>query len=156
MALHTKCIRTVPNCCCVCAKSCKSSGEGGGSLTNGEWLKGFGSRRRKTPPKLIISASSPYCVLRQRFSSMPFPNGCVPTWQRTPTSSVQKGDISGMSGCLKHTSVVTQLIWEARENKGNLSVLWLDLVNAFGSIPHNKLVQLTLSKHHVPTTQHNH
>ena len=61
-----------------------------------------------------------------------------------------------MSGCLKHTSVVTQLIWEARENKGNLSVLWLDLVNAFGFIPHNKLVQLTLSKHHVPTTQHNH
>ena len=55
-----------------------------------------------------------------------------------------------MSGCLEHTGVVTQLIREARENKGNLSVLWLDLVNAFGSIPH-KLVQLTLEKHHVPS-----
>ncbi|KAJ3585391.1 hypothetical protein NHX12_014110, partial [Muraenolepis orangiensis] len=65
-------------------------------------------------------------------------------------TSVQKGGISGMPGCLEHTGVVTQLIREARENKGNLSVLWLDLENAFGSIPH-KLVQFTLTKHHVPS-----
>lgn len=54
-------------------------------------------------------------------------------------TSVQKSGISGMLGCV-----------EARENKGNLSVLWLDLANAFGSIPH-KLVHLTLMKHHVPS-----
>ncbi|KAJ3585711.1 hypothetical protein NHX12_014430 [Muraenolepis orangiensis] len=65
-------------------------------------------------------------------------------------TSVQKGCISGMPGCLEHTGVVTQLIREARENKGNLSVLWLDLENAFCSIPH-KLVQFTLTKHHVPS-----
>ncbi|XP_063054019.1 uncharacterized protein LOC134448252 [Engraulis encrasicolus] len=65
-------------------------------------------------------------------------------------TSVQKGGISGMPGCVEHTGVVTQLIREARENKGNLSVLWLDLANAFGSIPH-QLVQLTLVKHHVPS-----
>ncbi|KAJ3592260.1 hypothetical protein NHX12_007388 [Muraenolepis orangiensis] len=65
-------------------------------------------------------------------------------------TSVQKGGISGMPGCLEHTGVVTQLIREARENKGNLSVLWLDLENAFGSISH-KLVQFTLTKHHVPS-----
>ncbi|KAK0141325.1 hypothetical protein N1851_021654 [Merluccius polli] len=39
-----------------------------------------------------------------------------------------------MPGCLEHTGVVTQLIREARENKGNLS-----------------LVQLTLTKHHIPS-----
>ncbi|KAJ3582934.1 hypothetical protein NHX12_000088, partial [Muraenolepis orangiensis] len=43
-----------------------------------------------------------------------------------------------------------RLIREARENKGNLSVLWLDLENAFRPIPH-KLVQFTLTKHHVPS-----
>lgn len=58
-------------------------------------------------------------------------------------TSVQKGSISGLPGCVEHTGVVSQLIREARENKGNLSVLWLDLANAFGSIPH-KLVHLTL------------
>ncbi|KAK7915664.1 hypothetical protein WMY93_011425 [Mugilogobius chulae] len=61
----------------------------------------------------------------------------------------KKGGVPGVSGCLEHTGVVTQLIREARENKGNLSVLWLDLENAYGSIPH-KLVELTLTKHHVP------
>lgn len=65
-------------------------------------------------------------------------------------TSVQKGGISGLLGCVEHTGVVSQLIREARENKGNLSVLWLDLANAFGSIPH-KLVHLTLMKHHVPS-----
>ena len=53
-------------------------------------------------------------------------------------------------GGLEHTGVLTLLILEARETKGNLSVLWLDQANAFGSIPH-KLFQLTLKKHHVPS-----
>lgn len=66
-------------------------------------------------------------------------NAYIDTW-------VQRGGLSGMSGCVEHTSVVTQLIQEARKNKGNLSVLWQDLENAFGYIPH-KLVQLTLHQH---------
>ena len=65
-------------------------------------------------------------------------------------TSVQKGGVSGIPGCLEHNRVVTQLIREARETKGNLPVLWLDLENAFGSIP-QKLVHLTLTKHHVPS-----
>ena len=57
--------------------------------------------------------------------------------------SVQKDN----RGCLEHTSVLTQLIKEARDNKGELSVVWLDLINA--SIPH-KLVAETLNRYHVP------
>ncbi|XP_028292553.1 uncharacterized protein LOC114455485 [Gouania willdenowi] len=64
-------------------------------------------------------------------------------------TSVQKGGIPKVSGCLEHTGVVTQLIREARENKGDLAVLWLDLANAYGSIPH-KLVEEALNRHHVP------
>ncbi len=45
--------------------------------------------------------------------------------------------------------VVTQLFREARENKGNLVVLWLDLANDYGSMPH-KMVLETLERHHVP------
>lgn len=48
-------------------------------------------------------------------------------------SSVQKGGIPGVPGCLEHSGVVTQLIREAREGKGDLAVLWLDLANASGS-----------------------
>ncbi|XP_067280778.1 uncharacterized protein [Pseudorasbora parva] len=64
-------------------------------------------------------------------------------------TSVQKGGIPKVPGCLEHTGVVTQLIREARENKGDLVVLWLDLTNAYGSIPH-KLVEEALGRHHIP------
>lgn len=64
-------------------------------------------------------------------------------------TSVQKGGIPGVPGCLEHTGVVLQLLREARENKGNLVVLWLDLANAYGSIPH-RLLEKALQKHHVP------
>lgn len=53
-----------------------------------------------------------------------------------------------MPGCLESTGMVTQLI-KACENKVDLTVLWLDLTNAYYSIPH-KLVQFTMSKYIVP------
>ncbi|XP_029359637.1 uncharacterized protein LOC115044643 [Echeneis naucrates] len=55
----------------------------------------------------------------------------------------------GVPGCLEHTGVVTKLIRETREGRGDLAVLWLDLNNAYGLIPH-KLVEVALEKHHVP------
>ncbi|XP_063056078.1 uncharacterized protein LOC134450153 [Engraulis encrasicolus] len=92
---------------------------------------------------LCIESKIFFSTISKRLSSYLARNSYIDT-------SVQKGGISGMPGCVEHTGVVTQLIREARENRGNLSVLWLDLANAFGSIPH-KLVQLTLVKHHVPS-----
>lgn len=68
----------------------------------------------------------------------------------TNTIPAEKGGIAGMSGCLEHTRVVTQLIREARINKGNLTVLWLNLATAYSSLPH-KLVQHPLLKHHLPS-----
>ena len=64
-------------------------------------------------------------------------------------TSVQKGGIPGFPGCLENTDVVTQILREAREGKGDLTVLWLDLANAYGFIPH-KLVEEALKRHHVP------
>ncbi len=63
--------------------------------------------------------------------------------------SVQKGGMPGVPGCLEHTGMVTQLIREAREGRGDLAVLWLDLTNAYALIPH-MLVEVALEKHHVP------
>lgn len=50
-------------------------------------------------------------------------------------TSVQKGGVPGIPGCTEHTRVVNQLIREARENKGNVVVPWLDLANVYRSIP---------------------
>lgn len=44
--------------------------------------------------------------------------------------------------------MVTQLIGETRENKGDLFILWLNLTNACGAIPH-KLVVFVLHHHRV-------
>ena len=60
-----------------------------------------------------------------------------------------EGGVPGIPGCMEHTGVISQLIKEAKMYKGNLAVLWLNLKNAYGSIPH-KLVELTLKRYHVP------
>jgi hypothetical protein len=56
-------------------------------------------------------------------------------------TSVQKGGIPGVAGCMEHTCVLSEIIREAREGKKELVVIWLDLANAYGSVPH-KLVEL--------------
>jgi hypothetical protein len=63
--------------------------------------------------------------------------------------SVQKGGVPGISGCLEHTSIISQLLREAKEEKGDVAIIWLDLANAYGSVPH-MLVEDTLGRYHVP------
>ena len=40
--------------------------------------------------------------------------------------AVQKGGVPGVSGCIEHTSVLSQIIREAKDSKGELAVVWLD------------------------------
>ncbi|XP_052237947.1 uncharacterized protein LOC127849270 [Dreissena polymorpha] len=44
---------------------------------------------------------------------------------------------------------ISQLIREAKVNKSDLTVVWLDLANAYGSIPH-KLIESALQYYHIP------
>lgn len=84
-----------------------------------------------------------FSIVSRRLTKFLLKNNCI-------DPSVQKGGIPGAPGCLEHIGVVTQLIREAHESRGDLAVLWLDLTNAYGSIPH-KLVELALHRHHVPS-----
>lgn len=59
------------------------------------------------------------------------------------------GRVPGFSGCLEHTSVITQLISKARINHGDLTADWLDLANAYGSVLH-ALFTKALPHYHVP------
>ena len=68
---------------------------------------------------------------------------------RYVNTSVQKGGIPGFSGCLEHTGILNQLIREAKESKGNLMVVWLDLANAYGLIPHG-LIITAMEHYHIP------
>ncbi|KAK3509681.1 hypothetical protein QTP70_008422 [Hemibagrus guttatus] len=64
-------------------------------------------------------------------------------------TSVQKGGVPGVAGCLEHTSIITKIIKDLKKNHGDLAVLWLDLTNAYGTMPH-RLVDLTMKTYHVP------
>ncbi|XP_078322870.1 uncharacterized protein LOC144622162 [Crassostrea virginica] len=64
-------------------------------------------------------------------------------------TSSQKGAIPGFSGCLEHTSILSQLIREMKADNEDLTVVWLDLANAYGSIPH-KLIETALDHYYIP------
>ncbi|XP_052261255.1 uncharacterized protein LOC127865289 [Dreissena polymorpha] len=83
-----------------------------------------------------------FAVLAKRLTTFLKDNNYVDT-------SIQKGGVLGFSVCVEHTSVLSLLIREARANHDDLTVVWLDLDNAYGSIPH-KLIEKSLEQYHVP------
>ncbi|RXN17451.1 hypothetical protein ROHU_008023 [Labeo rohita] len=52
---------------------------------------------------------------------------------------VQKAGIPGFSGCLEHLNMIWNQIQSAKKDGRDLHVVFLDLANAFGSVPHNLL-----------------
>ena len=63
--------------------------------------------------------------------------------------SIQKAGIPGVSGCLENSALLTQMIAEAKKKKKNLVLTWLDIANAYGTMPH-QLVLRALEEAHVP------
>ncbi|GFR94752.1 reverse transcriptase [Elysia marginata] len=63
-------------------------------------------------------------------------------------TSFQKGGIPGVSGFLEHATMIWDAIQRAKSEKLNLDVVWLDLANAYGSVPHG-MIQLALRMYHV-------
>ena len=83
-----------------------------------------------------------FSVMASRLTRYLVENGYVDT-------KVQKGGIPGVPGCLEHATMIWEAIQRAKTNKLNLDVIWLDLANAYGSVPH-QMIQLALRMYHVP------
>ena len=62
--------------------------------------------------------------------------------------SVQKAGVPGFTGCLKDATMIWSAIQEARKE---LYIVWLDLANAYGSVPNN-LIQKTMGFFHESKT----
>ncbi|XP_046651115.1 uncharacterized protein LOC124342196 [Daphnia pulicaria] len=54
----------------------------------------------------------------------------------------QKGFLPGVHGIQEHTMLLESAIEQAKLKKSRLTICWLDLANAFGSLPHDFLHQL--------------
>ena len=63
-------------------------------------------------------------------------------------NSIQKGCMEKIPGCWEHLSMVWHALKEATAQKSNLAVIWLDIANAYGSIPH-KLIVFALQRYGV-------
>ena len=66
-------------------------------------------------------------------------------------SRIQKGFLHDISGCLEHIEVLNSVMREAKLKKITLHVTWLDLRDAFGSIPAS-LTIASLVRYKVPTS----
>ena len=63
--------------------------------------------------------------------------------------TVQKGSIRGTPGCWEHTAMMWSALKECKLSNKSLAVLWLDLANAYGSVPH-QLIVFALRRYRVP------
>jgi hypothetical protein len=62
---------------------------------------------------------------------------------------VQKGFLAGIPGCLEHSFGLFEALKEAKSEKRQIVISWLDLANAYGSVRHN-LIQFALAWFHIP------
>jgi hypothetical protein len=62
----------------------------------------------------------------------------------------QKGFLPNVAGCIEHSATLAEAIRDARRNKKNIVINWLDLANAFGSVKHS-LITFALGWYHVPS-----
>ena len=81
-------------------------------------------------------------VIAQRMTAYLTANKMIDT-------SVQKAGIPGFPGCLEHVSMIWSSIMKAKQEKKDLHVVWLDLANAYGSVPHS-LIAKALDFFHIP------
>ena len=63
--------------------------------------------------------------------------------------SIQKGFISDMAGCVEHTTMLSELLKNAKTTNRQITVCWTDLENAFGSLSHD-LIQFALGWYNFP------
>ncbi|VDH91227.1 Hypothetical predicted protein [Mytilus galloprovincialis] len=61
-------------------------------------------------------------------------------------TSVQKGGVPGFSGCIEHTSIVSQLIQEAKVNKKDLTVDATSLL--YRGNRHGETIKYSLEKNY--------
>ena len=96
----------------------------------------------RTISLLNVEGKLYFALQADRLVTYTLANGYIDT-------SIQKGGVPAVSGCMEHTAILSQLIREAKAEKKDLVVVWLDIANAYGSIPHS-LIQLALRRAHIP------
>ena len=83
-----------------------------------------------------------HLLLNQRFTSFLVKNNLV-------DPAMQKAFLPGINGCIEHNIAMEEVIKNARKSKKTAHITFFDLEDAFGSVPHN-LIMETLKRNHIP------
>ena len=81
------------------------------------------------PISLLNEGTVFFPVIASRLTEYVFSNKYVDT-------SIQKGGVPVVPGCIEHSSMIWEAIQRAERRRLSLYVVWLDLANAYGSVPH--------------------
>ena len=81
-------------------------------------------------------------VLAKRLTQFAVDNGYVDL-------SVQKGGVPEVKGCVEHFGAMWEVIKDAKLKRKDLAVVWLDLANAYGAVPH-VLIAKALRFYNIP------
>ena len=81
-------------------------------------------------------------ILKQRVLDYAVHNAYLDT-------SIQKAFVDGIPGCLENHLKLSEMIKEAKYQQRNLTLCWIDLVNAYGSVQH-RFIYLALEHYHLP------
>lgn len=84
-----------------------------------------------------------FSVLARRMTSYLLENGYIDT-------NCQKAGVPGFPGCVEHSTMIWDQIQKAKREKTDLHVVWLDLANAYGSVPH-QLINYAMEFFHTPS-----
>ena len=83
-----------------------------------------------------------FSLVSQRFVSHIIKNN------KFVNASIQKGCMEKIPGCWEHMSMVWDSLKSAKHDKTSLSAIWLDVANAYGSVPH-RLIYFALKRYGV-------
>ena len=106
---------------------------------NGVWLMVFAYQEKYIQKVSKFSPNIPPCRMKNFLMSNHYLN-----------TSVQKGGILGFPGCLEHSQMIWNSVLSVKRDKRELHVIWLDLDNAYGIVPHH-LIWMALDVFNFPS-----
>lgn len=65
-------------------------------------------------------------------------------------TNCQKAGVPGFPGCVEHSAMIWEQIQKATREKKDLHVIWLNLANAYRSVPH-QLISCAMEFFHMPS-----
>ncbi|KAI4884284.1 hypothetical protein NFI96_019990, partial [Prochilodus magdalenae] len=84
-----------------------------------------------------------FAVLPKRMTTYLLENGYIDT-------NCQNAGVPGFSGCVEHSTMIWDQIQTAKREKTDLHIVWLDLANAYGSVPH-QLISYAMDVFYMPS-----